>query len=111
MHGYAGRMLWINLSRNEVRAEGISENVARLFIGGRGLGLKIIFDLNLNLNDVDPYGPENPLIIATGPLGGTRMPLATRAAAIFKSPLTSRWSYSTVGGTLGAYMKYAALMP
>ncbi len=80
MHGYAGRILWINLSRNEVRAEGINENVARLFIGGRGgLGLKIIFDLNLNLNGVDPYGPENPLIIATGgPLGGTRMPLATR---------------------------------
>ncbi|GAB6948382.1 aldehyde ferredoxin oxidoreductase family protein [Vulcanisaeta sp. JCM 16161] len=109
MHGYAGRILWINLSNNEVRAEGINENVARLFIGGRGLGLKIIFDLNLDLNGVDPYGPENPLIIATGPLGGTRMPLATRAAAIFKSPLTNRWSYSTVGGTLGAYMKYAGV--
>ncbi len=36
MHGYAGRILWINLSRNEVRAEGINENVAKLFIGGRG---------------------------------------------------------------------------
>ncbi len=50
------------------------------------------------------------MIIATGgPLGGTRIPLATRAAAIFKSPLTNRWSYSTVGGTLGAYMKYAGV--
>ncbi len=103
MHGYAGKILWINLSRNEVRTEDINENMARLFIGGRGgLGLKIIFDLNLSLSNVDPYGAENPLIIATGPLGGTRIPLATRAAAIFKSPLTNRWSYSTVGGTLGA---------
>ena len=109
MHGYAGRILWINLNRNEVRSEKINESTARLFIGGRGLGLKIIFDLNLNLSNVDPYGPENPLIIATGPLGGTRIPLATRAAAIFKSPLTNRWSYSTVGGTLGAYMKYAGV--
>ncbi len=56
MHGYAGKVLWINLSRNEVRTESINENVARLFIGGRGLGLKIIFDLNLSLSSVDPYG-------------------------------------------------------
>ncbi|WP_460173894.1 aldehyde ferredoxin oxidoreductase family protein [Vulcanisaeta sp. JCM 14467] len=109
MHGYAGKILWINLNRNEVRSEKIDESTAKLFVGGRGLGLKIIFDLNLNLTNVDPYGPENPLIIATGPLGGTRIPLATRAAAIFKSPLTNRWSYSTVGGTLGAYMKYAGV--
>ncbi len=109
MHGYANRIIWINLKRNEVKVEIISESIARMFIGGRGLGLRLIFDLGLDVDMVDPYGPENPLIIATGPLGGTRIPLATRAAAIFKSPLTNRWSYSTVGGTLGAYMKYSGV--
>ncbi|MGC8544125.1 MAG: aldehyde ferredoxin oxidoreductase family protein, partial [Vulcanisaeta sp.] len=103
------RILWINLKHNEAKVEIISESIARMFIGGRGLGLRLIFDLGLDVDMVDPYGPENPLIIATGPLGGTRIPLATRAAAIFKSPLTNRWSYSTVGGTLGAYMKYSGV--
>nr|KJR72494.1 MAG: aldehyde:ferredoxin oxidoreductase [Vulcanisaeta sp. AZ3] len=92
-----------------MKVEKLNEKIAKSFIGGRGLGLKLIFDMGLSLNNVDPYGPENPLIIATGPLGGTRIPLSTRAAAIFKSPLTNRWSYSTVGGTLGAYMKYAGV--
>ncbi|MCG2880822.1 MAG: aldehyde ferredoxin oxidoreductase family protein [Vulcanisaeta sp.] len=109
MHGYAGRVLRIDLKRGEVRYDMTDEKIAKSFIGGRGLGLRLIFDMGLDVDSVDPLGPENPLIIATGPLGGTRLPMATRAAAIFKSPLTNRWSYSTVGGTLGAYMKYAGV--
>jgi aldehyde:ferredoxin oxidoreductase len=109
VYGYANRILRIDLRHGEMKVEKLNEKIAKSFIGGRGLGLKLIFDMGLSLNNVDPYGPENPLIIATGPLGGTRIPLSTRAAAIFKSPLTNRWSYSTVGGTLGAYMKYAGV--
>ena len=109
MHGYAGRVLRIDLKRNRVEYDTVDEDIAKSFIGGRGLGLRLIFGMGLNVDGIDPLGPENPLIIATGPLGGTRLPLATRAAAIFKSPLTNRWSYSTVGGTLGAYMKYAGV--
>ncbi|WP_084019894.1 aldehyde ferredoxin oxidoreductase family protein [Vulcanisaeta thermophila] len=109
MHGYRNRVLRINLRNRVVTTMEIKPGIARKFIGGRGFGLWLILDLNLDVDSVDPYGPENPLIIATGPLGGTRIPLATRAAAVFKSPLTNRWSYSTVGGTLGAYMKYAGV--
>ncbi|WP_291766186.1 aldehyde ferredoxin oxidoreductase family protein [Caldivirga sp. UBA161] len=109
MHGYAGRILRFNLSNGSLSIDNVKESWARLFIGGRGLGLRLIMDMGLKLSDVNPYGPENPLIIATGPLGGTRIPLATRAIALFKSPLNNRWNYSTVGGTLGAYLKYSGL--
>ncbi len=109
MHGYAGRIIRFNLSNGSLSVENVKESWARLFIGGRGLGLRLIMDMGLKLSDVNPYGPENPLIIATGPLGGTRIPLATRAVALFKSPLNNRWNYSTVGGTLGAYLKYSGL--
>jgi aldehyde:ferredoxin oxidoreductase len=109
MHGYANRIIFFDLSKGTLRVNGVKEQWARMFIGGRGLGLRLIMDMNLKLQNVNPYGPENPLIIATGPLGGTRIPLATRAIALFKSPLNDRWNYSTVGGTLGAYLKYAGL--
>ncbi len=98
-----------NLSNGSLSIDNVKESWARLFIGGRGLGLRLIMEMGLRLSDVNPYGPENPLIIATGPLGGTRLPLATRAIALFKSPLNNRWNYSTVGGTLGAYLKYSGL--
>ncbi|MGC8543734.1 MAG: aldehyde ferredoxin oxidoreductase N-terminal domain-containing protein, partial [Vulcanisaeta sp.] len=57
MHGYANRILWINLKHNETKVEIISESIARMFIGGRGLGLRLIFDLGLDVDIVDPYGP------------------------------------------------------
>ncbi|WP_232203780.1 aldehyde ferredoxin oxidoreductase family protein [Caldivirga maquilingensis] len=98
-----------NLSNGSLTIDNVKESWARLFIGGRGLGLRLIMSMGLKLSDVNPYGPENPLIIATGPLGGTRIPLATRAIALFKSPLNNRWNYSTVGETLGAYLKYSGL--
>jgi len=47
---------------------------------------------------VEPLSPENPLIIASGPLGGTRIPMATRAYAVFRSPLTGILGGSNVGG-------------
>ncbi|ABW01108.1 Aldehyde ferredoxin oxidoreductase [Caldivirga maquilingensis IC-167] len=109
MHGYAGRIVRFNLSNGSLTIDNVKESWARLFIGGRGLGLRLIMSMGLKLSDVNPYGPENPLIIATGPLGGTRIPLATRAIALFKSPLNNRWNYSTVGETLGAYLKYSGL--
>ncbi|MEZ0247862.1 MAG: aldehyde ferredoxin oxidoreductase family protein, partial [Thermoproteus sp.] len=57
----------------------------------------------------DPLSPENPLIIASGPLGGTRVPMATRAYAVFRSPLTGIFGGSNLGGTLGAVMRYAGV--
>ena len=107
MYGYAGAILHIRLGHSYMKTN-LDESIAKSMIGGRGLGLRLILEMGIP-RTINPFDPSSPLIIATGPLGGTKLPLATRAAAIFKSPLTNRWSYSTVGGTLGAYMKYAGI--
>lgn len=101
-----GEMLYVNLSRGDFKKERIDEDVIRKFLGGRGLGLHIIYKKGLYERNINPYDADNPLIILSGPLCGTRLPLATRATAVFKSPLTLRWNYSTVGGTLAAKMRY-----
>ena len=101
-----GSTLYIDLSEENIKKEVIDSRVIRMFLGGRGLGLYLIYEKGLFNKSIDPYDENNPLIIASGPLCGTRLPLATRATAVFKSPLTDRWVYSTVGGSLAAVMRY-----
>ena len=97
-------MLRVDLSRRSWRVEPIS---FRRFLGGRGLGSWLFYELRGF--EADPFSPGNPLIIASGPLGGTRIPMATRAYAVFRSPLTGIFGGSNVGGTLGAVMRYAGV--
>jgi len=55
----------------------------------------------------DPLGPDNPLIVATGPLTGTRLPCASRWTVAARSPLTGIWGEANVGGFFGAELKAA----
>jgi aldehyde:ferredoxin oxidoreductase len=94
--GYAGKILWINLSEEKIRKEPLDLEVARKFIGGKGLFGKILLD-KLKPK-IDPLGPENVLIIATGPLTGTLAP-SNRTAVITKSPLTGTFLIHISGET------------
>lgn len=96
------RVIEVDLSRRVWR---VGEESARRFLGGRGLGSWLLYSLGGYL--VEPLSPGNPLIIASGPLGGTRIPMATRAYAVFRSPLTGIFGGSNIGGTLGAVMRWA----
>jgi aldehyde:ferredoxin oxidoreductase len=102
--GYAGKILWINLSEEKIRKEPLDLEVARKFIGGKGLFGKILLD-KLKPK-IDPLGPENVLIIATGPLTGTLAP-SNRTAVITKSPLTGTFLDSYFGGIFGQELKFA----
>ena len=104
-----GRVLEIDLSSRDVKRYTVDSNTVKKYLGGRGIGLYLIYKMGLKVEDVDPYGAENPLIIASGPLCGTRIPMSSRTTAVFKSPLTNRWNYSTVGGSLAAYMRYSGV--
>jgi len=68
--GFSGVILRVNLSTGEVKREGVDEKQARLFIGGRGYGSKIIYD------EVEPtiapLSMENKVVVATGPTGEGR---------------------------------------
>ena len=64
--GYTGKMLWVNLSKKELRDENLDEELRQRFLGGYGIGSRIIYD-RLKTG-VDPLGPDNIIGIITGPL-------------------------------------------
>jgi len=82
------------------------EDIANL-IGGRGLGARIMLSLP---KDLDPYSPDNVLIISGGTLNGTNVPMSGRFVIQSKSPATGLYAKSTAGGYFGAMLKRAGVM-
>jgi aldehyde:ferredoxin oxidoreductase len=105
MRGYAGKILWIDLSRRSYTIEPTANHDLNLFIGGRGLGAKILFEQMVARTD--PLSPENLIILGTGPLTGTFIPGAGRHCIITKSPQTGYFVDSYSGGFFGPEMKFA----
>jgi len=103
--GYAGKIGFIDLSTGKVQEEKLDENLARDFIGGHGIGCKILF--GKQRPGVDPLGPENILGFTTGPLTGTPVPTGCRTMVVCKSPLTGGWGDANSGGYFGSELKAA----
>jgi len=103
--GYTGRVVNVDLSEGTVSDENLPEGLLRDFIGGAGLGARIIF--SQQAARVDPLGAESIFAIATGPFTGTRVPGATRFQAMAKSPLTGGWGDANAGGDFATYLKRA----
>ena len=103
--GFAGVIARVNLSTGEIKREKINEEWARLFIGGRGYGSKIIYD-EVDPK-IDPLTPENKVVIATGPAGGSNAPASGRTMVITKGPETGTIASSNVGGFFGPQLKRA----
>ncbi|MCK5187316.1 MAG: aldehyde ferredoxin oxidoreductase, partial [Deltaproteobacteria bacterium] len=83
--GYAGRVLRVNLSTGKSTTEELREDAACLFIGGRGLGAKYLFDEVTA--GADPLGEDNKLYFLTSPLAGTSAQASSRWMVVTKSPL------------------------
>ncbi len=105
MYGYTGKILRINLSTSAVTTEDLSEDLAKKFIGGRGLATKIYSDEVSP--DVDAFSPDNKLLIATGPLTGTPTPTGGRYMVVTKSPLSGTIASSNSGGYFGPEIKFS----
>ena len=103
MTGYMGKILIVDLSSRSIREEATAEADVRLFLGGCGLGAKLLFDYTDETTD--PLGPENPLIFATGPLTGTALFNSDRFDLVTKSPLTGIFAESSAGGFWGGRFK------
>ena len=103
--GYVGKILWVNLSTGEFKDEPLSEELCRQYVGGYGLGAKIIFDRMPA--GTDPLGPDAILGILTGPFDGTAALGGSRYVAVGKSPLTGGWGDANSGGDFGPQLKYA----
>lgn len=103
--GYCGRIAVVDLTTGRIQVEAFSEKTARDFIGGYGLGARLIFERQPA--GVDPLGPESFLGFTTGPLTGTRAPTGGRYMACAKSPLTGGWGDANSGGRFGSELKAA----
>lgn len=106
MFGYAGRVLYVDLNTGKTRTEKLSQETAKSTIGGIGLGMH--FWLTNSKAKVDPLTPENPLVLAVGPLSGTMFPTGGNGHAfISKSPLTGGVAEAVSHGTFGTELKRA----
>jgi len=103
--GYMGKFLRVNLTDGSIKEEKISDELLKMFIGGRGLGVKILYD-ELKPG-IDPLSPENKIAILTGPLTGTAAPSSGRWCSVTKSPLTGTIHDSHSGGHFGPELKFA----
>ncbi len=104
MGGWQGQILRVNLTKGTCKKEKLDPKLARAYIGGRGLGTKILYD-EVDPK-VDPLSPNNKLIMATGPLTGTNASTGGRYMVITKSPLTGAIACSNSGGYIGAEIKF-----
>ena len=103
--GYMGKLLFVNLSTGEIKEEIPDESLYRDFIGGYGVGARILY--RRQKGGVDPLGPKNTLGLITGPLTGTPATFGARYAAVAKSPLTGGWGDANCGGDFGPNLKFA----
>ena len=105
-HGYANQILTIDLGEGIIATPELDPKVRDYFIGGRGLGLYLLH--RRMTKAMTAYAPENPLILAPGPLGGIpQFPGTSKCMAISLSPITGIPGVSNFGGHFGAYLKYA----
>ena len=104
MHGYHGRLLWVDLSAGQVRDEPLKERDARALVGGSGLAVRYLYDL---LPRAAESGGAEPLLFMAGPLTGTHAPLSGRHAIVARSPLTGLLGESYAGGFFGAELRHA----
>ena len=98
-------MLFVDLTRGVIEEQELSAELARNFIGGYGLGAKVLYDLMKP--GVDPLGPDNILGFVTGPATGSGAFFGSRFGMVCKSPVNGCWCDSNAGGYFGAELKKA----
>ena len=105
MDFYQGQVLRIDLSAGTSTVEPLNMEWAEKYIGGKGLLLRYLWDEVPP--KVDPWAPESPVILMTGPFAGTGVSTASRLVVGCKSPATGILNDSYVGGSFAPEMKFA----
>jgi len=101
--GYANRTLYINLETLEIKEKPVTQQMKDLFTGGRGFGLKLLWDAVSPETKWDD--PENELVIANGPICGTTGYAGSgKATVVTLSPLTHNVVDSNAGGYFAPFL-------
>jgi aldehyde:ferredoxin oxidoreductase len=103
--GTSNRIIEVNLTTGQTTEFQVNKNDRRRYLGGKGLGLKLLYDRMDR--GIDPLGEENCLAFMMGVLMGTGAPCTGRFSAVTKSPLTGIMLHSSCGGPFGMAFKTA----
>jgi len=103
--GYAMRTLHLDVGTRKAIAKPVSEDMKKRFTGGKGFGLKLLWDATKPTTKWDD--PENEIVIGIGPIGGnTNYPGSGKSLVVSLSPMTGVPIDSNVGGFFGPYFKF-----
>lgn len=103
--GYAGNILYVDLSTSRVRTEKLEAEMVSAFIGGYGINNKLAYDLIPP--DADPFSPENKIILGAGPFADTLVPGSAKLLATTKFPLNGAFATAAGGGSFALMLKSA----
>ena len=101
--GTSNRILEVDLSKKSFTVYEVDKEDLRLYLGGKGLALKLLYDRMEP--GIDPLGEDNMIAFHTGVLMGTGAPCSGRFAAVTKSPLTGIMTSCSCGGPFGMALK------
>jgi len=105
MKGICGKLLEIDLTSGKTKNTTISDEMVEKYLGGRGLGARLLFDFLPA--QTDPLSPENVLLFLTGPLTGSMVTGSSKFVVVTKSPLTRGWCDSYSSGRIAVELKKA----
>ena len=106
MGGFAGKILWVDLTQGKIRQEPLDMAMAEKYVGGLGLCIKLFYDAVQP--GCDPLSPNNPIVLGAGPLVGTSLPSTSRVYSVSKLPATGTIGWCGAGGFIfGAQLKSA----
>lgn len=103
--GYSRKILFVDLTKRTIAEEKLSNSLISNYLGGYGIGAKIIYDLQKK--GLKPFDEANILGILTGPLTGTGLPFVSRYTVVGKSPLTGGWGDANCRGNFGLTLKFS----
>jgi aldehyde:ferredoxin oxidoreductase len=103
--GYAGRLLFVDLTNGTVDEKPLAEELALQFVGGYGIGARVLY--GMMKKGADPLGPDNVLGFVSGPLNATSALFGGRYTVVCKSPITGGWNDANSGGYFGPQLKRA----
>ncbi|HEY55837.1 MAG TPA: aldehyde ferredoxin oxidoreductase family protein [Dehalococcoidia bacterium] len=104
MYGFNGKVLFVDLTTGSIKEESLPEKTYRQFVGGQGLGARILY--GHMKPKADPLGPDNMIGFVTGLLTGFNVHGA-RFQIVAKSPVTGGWGDANIGGSFAAELKGA----
>ncbi|MGE0078532.1 MAG: aldehyde ferredoxin oxidoreductase family protein [Bacteroidales bacterium] len=104
--GYTDKTLYINVGSNEVKEKIIPPQMKEKFIGGKGYGLRLLWDATTPTTKWND--PENEINISSGPVGGITQYSGTgKSLLVSISPQTNSIMDSNVGGFFGPFLKFS----